>query len=91
MGKPKGNPLNGAAAAELLKNREAIAQLAASSDAKKLMSMLQKRGGVQAAAEAAAGGDPSQLMAMMNQLMNTKEGAELVDRIGSQAKKAGLE
>jgi len=89
--KNKENPLASAAAAELLKNREAIAHLAASSDAQKLMNMLQQRGGVQEAAKAAAAGDPSQLMSMMNQLMNTKEGAELVDRIGDQAKKAGLE
>ena len=39
----------------------------------------------------AADGDPSQLMTMMNQLMSTREGAELVERIGDQAKKAGLE
>ena len=55
------------------------------------MSMLQQQGGVQEAARAAAGGDPSQLMSMMSRLMNTKEGAELVERIGSQAKRAGLE
>jgi len=85
------NPLKGSAAAELVKNREAISQLAQSGDAQKLMALLQQRGGVQEAAKAAAGGDPSQLMAMMNQLMSTKEGAELVDRIGNQAKKAGLE
>ena len=89
--KRKENPLKGIPAAELVKNREAITQLAHSSDAQKLMSMLRQRGGVQEAAEAAAAGDPSQLMAMMNQLMSTKEGADLVDRIGSQAKKAGLE
>ena len=88
---PSENPLKGATAAELVKNRDAIAQLAQSSDAQKLMTMLQQRGGVKEAAQAAAGGDPSALMSMMNQLMNTKEGAELVDRIGSQAKKAGLE
>lgn len=83
--------LKGATAAELVKNRDAITQLAKSNDAQKLMALLQQRGGVQEAAKAAAGGDPSQLMDMMNQLMNTKEGAELVDRIGTQAKKAGLE
>lgn len=82
----------GITAAELVKNRDAIAQLAHSSDAKKLMELLkQQGGGVQQAAQAAAAGDPSQLMAMMNQLMSTQEGAELVDRIGGQAKKAGLE
>ena len=83
--------MTGAAAADLVKNRDAIAQLAKSNDAQKLMSMLQERGGVQEAAKAAASGNPSQLMAMMNQLMNTKQGAELVDRIGNQAKEAGLE
>lgn len=76
---------------ELLKNRDAIDRLAQSNDARKLMELLkQQGGGVQQAAQAAAAGDPSQLMAIMNQLMNSKEGAELVDRIGAQAKQAGL-
>ena len=73
------------------KNRDAIAHLAQSSDAKKLMELLQKQSGqVKEAAQAAAGGDPSQLMAIMDQLMHSKEGAELVNRIDSQAKQAGL-
>ena len=38
----------------------------------------------------AAAGNPSQLMAIMDQLMHSKEGAELVGRIETQAKKAGL-
>ena len=46
--------------------------------------------GVFEAAQAAAAGDPSQLMSIMDQLMHSKEGAELMDRIGSQARKAGL-
>jgi len=50
----------------------------------------QQSGGVQQAAQAAAAGNPSQLMAIMDQLMHSKEGAELVGRIESQAKKAGL-
>lgn len=79
------------AAADLAKNREAISRLAQSSDAQQLMNLLRQKGGVQEAAQAAAGGDVSQLMAMMNQLMSTREGAELVERIGDQAKKAGLE
>lgn len=74
------------------KDREAITRLAQSSDAHKLMELLQKQGGqVKEAARAAAGGDPAQLMAMMDQLMHSKEGAELVGRIDSQAKQAGLE
>ena len=73
------------------KNRDAIAQLAQSSDAQKLRELLQKQsGGVRQAAQAAAAGDPSQLTAIMNQLMKSKEGAELVDRIDAQARQAGL-
>lgn len=73
------------------KNRDAITQLARSSDAQKLMELLQKQSGqVKQAAQQAAAGDPAQLMAMMDQLMHSKEGAELVDRINSQARQAGL-
>ena len=42
------------------------------------------------AAQAAADGDPGQLMQMMNRLLNTREGAELVERISRQAKESGL-
>lgn len=74
------------------KDREAITRLARSSDAQQLMALLQRQSGqVKEAARAAAGGDPAQLMAMMDQLMHSKEGAELVSRIDSQAKQAGLE
>ena len=73
------------------KNRDAITRLARSSDAQKLMELLQKQSGqVKQAAQQAAAGDPAQLMAMMDQLMHSKEGAELVDRINSQASQAGL-
>lgn len=88
--KPKGGNLFSGAGAELGKKRAAIAQLAKSGEARQLMDLLQQRGSVQEAARAAADGDPSRLMEMMNQLMNTKEGAELVERIGAQAKQAGL-
>ncbi len=73
------------------KNRKAITQLAQSGDAQRLMELLQRQSGqVKQAAQAAAAGDPAQLMAMMDQLMHSKEGAELVNRIDSQAKQAGL-
>lgn len=85
------SPLKEAAEAELVKNQDAIVRLAKSGEAQRLMTLLQQRGGVQEAAKAAADGDPSQLMSMMDQLMRTKEGAELVEQIGAQAKKAGLE
>lgn len=75
----------------LEQNRAAISKLAQSGDAQRLMELLRQGGGVEQAAQAAAAGDPSALMAMMDRLMHTPEGAELVDRIGTQAKQAGLE
>lgn len=71
-------------------NGEAIRRLASSKDAQQLVSMLRSKGGVQQAAQAAAKGDTSQLMAMMNQLMSTPEGAQLVERINQKAKESGL-
>lgn len=82
----EGNP-----AAELLKHREAIAKLAASAEAKNLMQMLDRMGGVQQAAQAAAGGNTDALKSMVEGLMQTEEGARLAQRIGEQAKQAGLE
>lgn len=84
------NPMKRAAQA-ISQNREAVTRVAQSGDARRLMELLGQEGGVQQAAQAAAAGDPSQLMAMMNQLMHTREGAELVERIENQAKKAGLQ
>ena len=75
----------------LEQNRATISKLAQSGDAQRLMALLRQGGGVEQAAQAAAAGDPSALMAMMDRLMHTPEGAELVDRIGTQAKQAGLE
>ena len=75
---------------DLLKNRAAIAKLAASRDAKQLMEMLQGMGGVQQAAQAAAGGDTGALMAMVEGLMHSEQGARIVQNISRQAKQAGL-
>lgn len=80
----------GIGASELVKNREAISKLAQSSDAQRLMQLLKQGGGVQDAAQAAAAGNPGELMKMMQQLMSTQEGAQLVDRISRQAKESGL-
>ena len=80
----------GMGAGELIKNRQAISKLAQSEDAQRLVQMLRQGGGVQDAAQAAAAGDPAQLLGMMRQLMNTQEGAQLVDRISRQAKESGL-
>lgn len=84
--KGKENPLTG----KLNQNRETIAQLANSGEAKRLMELLNRQGGVREAANAAASGDASALMGMMEQLMKSDEGAALVDRIGAKAKQAGL-
>lgn len=86
----KGGTQGGPAQA-LEQNRAAISKLAQSGDAQRLMTLLRQGGGVEQAAQAAAAGDPSALMAMMDRLMHTPEGAALVDRIGTQAKQAGLE
>ena len=75
---------------DLLKNRAAIAKLAASRDAKQLMEMLQGMGGVQPAAQAAAGGDTGELMAMVEGLMHSEQGARIVQNISRQAQQAGL-
>ena len=75
----------------LEQNRAAISKLAQSGDAQRLMELLRQGGGVEQAAQAAAAGDPAALMAMMDRRMSTPEGAALVDRIGTQAKQAGLE
>lgn len=87
--KEKGNM--GLPAAELVKNREAIAKLATSADARQLMRLLEGMGGVRQAAQAAAGGDTGALTAMVEGLMQTEEGARLAQSISRQAKQAGLE
>ena len=78
-------------AAELAKNREAITRLAQSGEAQKLFAMLRQQGGVHEAAKVAAAGDTGSLVEMVNRLMSTKEGAQLVECIGEQAKKSGLQ
>ena len=78
-------------ATELAKNREAISKLAASTEARQLIRLLEQKGGVHQAARAAAGGDIGTLSAMVESLMRTDEGARLAQSIGEQAKQAGLE
>lgn len=80
----------GSAGLNLGKNKEALSKMAQSGDAKKLMELLGRDGSVQGAATAAAGGNVSQLMGMVQRLMQSPEGAELVNRISSEAKKSGL-
>lgn len=76
--------------ARSIQDNGGVRQLLASEDTKRMMNMLGSQDSVKNAAKAAAAGNPSQLMGMMRQLMETKEGAELVERITKQAKKSGL-
>lgn len=89
--KPTGNdPLSSATAAQLIKNRQAIAQLAQSHEVQSMMRLLRQSGDVQQAAQAAAKGEPAALMSMVQQLLSTQQGAKLADQIGEQAKQAGI-
>lgn len=86
MAKPKTNLdelMKNPEAAGLLKNKEAILGLMKSPDTKKLMDLLNQKagGGLKSAADAAAKGDTSALMGLVGQLMQSKEGAEVVERI----------
>lgn len=74
----------------LVKKPGELSKLAQSGDAQRLVQLLQQGGGVQDAAKAAAAGDPSELIRRMQQLMNTQEGAQLVERISEQARRSGL-
>ncbi len=77
-------------AADLVKNPGELSRLVRSGDAQRLVQLLQQGGGVQEAAKAAAAGNPAELIARMQQLMNTQEGAQLVERISRQARESGL-
>lgn len=68
----------------------ALTKLAQSDDARRLMQLLGQGGDVRDAAQAAAGGDPAALLQRMQQLMSTREGAQLVERISRQAQEQGL-
>jgi len=76
--------------ARQIKGKGAVQQLLQSEDTRRMMELLGTQGGVQDAAKAAAAGNPAQLVGMMQQLMSTKEGAQLVERITKQAQKSGL-
>ena len=71
-------------------NERVLRQLAGSGDAKELMSLLKRQGGVQQAAQAAGQGRPEELMALLERLTGTQEGARLVERLRRQAEQSGL-
>jgi len=86
-----GQKRGGFSVSGLMKNREAIEKLATSAEAQQLIRLLEQRGGVRQAAQAAAGGDAGALVAMVEGLMRTEEGAKLTRSIQERAKLAGLE
>lgn len=77
------SPLLSPQAAALLKNKAAVKGLMDSPDTKALMSLLNQNagGGLKNAANAALNGDTAALMGLMQQVMDSKEGAELVHRM----------
>ena len=70
-------------AAGLLKNKDALKSLLSSPDTQRLMQMLNQNAGdgLKSAASAAAKGDTSQLMGIVQQVMQSKEGAQVIQRI----------
>ncbi|MEQ2455226.1 hypothetical protein [Flavonifractor hominis] len=70
-------------AAGLLKNRALLQDLIHSDDTQKLMQMLSQNAGdgLKSAAASAAKGDTGALMGLVRQVMQSKEGAQLVQKI----------
>ena len=85
---PSGGIFRSPQAARLLKDKAAVERLTQSPDAKALMEMLQRKGGLQAAAGAAMKGDASQLQGLLSQLMQDPEGAKVVERLNRSAPKS---
>lgn len=86
MGKPNSNLddlMKSPEAAVITKHKDEILSLMHSTDAQKLMDLLNQSagGGLKGAADAAAKGDTAQLMDLMGKVMSSKEGAAVVDRI----------
>ena len=74
-------------AAELLKRKDLLKSLISSPDTQKLMQMLSQNAGdgLKTAASAAAKGDTNQLMGIVNQVMQSEEGARLAQKISQSA------
>ena len=68
-------------AAALLKNRELLQSLLSSPDTRRLMELLGRNGGAELKTGAAKG-DTKALAGMVRQVMDTREGAALVEKLG---------
>lgn len=70
-------------ASQLIKDQESLKGLANSPDAQKLIQLLNQNAGgrLKGAAEAAMKGDASQLISVLNQVMQSPDGARAVEGI----------
>lgn len=70
-------------AAKLLKQKDLLKNLMQSPDTQRLMQLLNQSAGdgLKGAAASAAKGDPSALTGLLRQVMQSKEGGQLVQRI----------
>lgn len=77
-------------AAALLKNKDMLKTLMQSPDTQRLMSLLNQSAGegLKSAAASAAKGDTGALTGLLQQVMHSKEGAQLVERINRSASQA---
>ncbi len=75
--------------AELEKNRALLEQVVHSSDAQRLMELLNQNSGgkLKTAAASAALGDTKALLGMVRQVMQSPEGAQLIQRLNQTAPK----
>lgn len=77
-------------AEQLKKNPALVKSLMQSRDGQMLMQMLTGKdqgASLQRAAQAAANGDPAEIMKMMNQVLKSPGGSELVERINKAVRK----
>ena len=86
MAKPESNLdalMQDPKAASLLKNKDLLKNLVQSPDTQRLMQLLSQDGsdGLKRAAASAAKGDAGALMGIVNQVMQSNEGAGLIERI----------
>ena len=76
-------------AAKLLSDSAGLQALLSAPETQKLMELLNRSAGasLQTAAQAAAKGKPQDLMGLLNQVMQSPEGAALVERINKAVQK----
>ena len=70
--------------------RAALGRLAKTGDAKTLMELLKQQGGAESAAREAKNGNPGALVDLVNRLMQSDQGAEVIRRLSDQAREQGL-